>query len=196
MYTFKENFGTSSVILPFHSEGLCLIENVYSLCRDSLVVFCCLAHKVSDSSLSTATCCTQSLAYLMCMHKRSYSVSRALLEVPCVISSLDFALVQKTNTFASQCNFRKWIFSRYMSNTSVELKTDSNVVRFSIGMPFYSDGSSQKRKTVMKRVKMSKKAKLNELRFYRLKAKKKMNSPNPEVRIRYKLEKVDTFLFI
>ncbi|PPD78402.1 hypothetical protein GOBAR_DD24674 [Gossypium barbadense] len=36
---------------------------------------------------------------------------------------------------------------------------------------------------------MSKKAKVNELRFYRLKAKKKMNSPNPEVRIRYKLEK-------
>ncbi|KAG5042176.1 hypothetical protein JHK87_006091 [Glycine soja] len=36
---------------------------------------------------------------------------------------------------------------------------------------------------------MSRKAKLNELKFYRLKAKKKMNSPNPEVRIRYKLEK-------
>ncbi|KAG4121904.1 hypothetical protein ERO13_D11G235100v2 [Gossypium hirsutum] len=36
---------------------------------------------------------------------------------------------------------------------------------------------------------MSRKAKMNELRFYRLKAKKKMNSPNPEVRIRYKLEK-------
>ncbi|KAF3444173.1 hypothetical protein FNV43_RR13863 [Rhamnella rubrinervis] len=158
--------------------------------RDSLVVFCCLAHKVSESSLSTATCCTRSLAYLMCMHKRSYSVSRALLEVPCVISSLDFALVQKTNKFASQSNFRKWIFSRYMSSDrSVELKTDSNVVRFSIGMPFYNNGSSQKGKTMTKRVKMSKKAKLNELRFYRLKAKKKMNSPNPEVRIRYKLEK-------
>nr|XP_018686918.1 PREDICTED: uncharacterized CRM domain-containing protein At3g25440, chloroplastic isoform X2 [Musa acuminata subsp. malaccensis] len=36
---------------------------------------------------------------------------------------------------------------------------------------------------------MSRKAKLNELKWYRLKAKKKMKSPNPEVRIRYKLEK-------
>ncbi|XP_039040061.1 uncharacterized CRM domain-containing protein At3g25440, chloroplastic-like [Hibiscus syriacus] len=40
-----------------------------------------------------------------------------------------------------------------------------------------------------KKRKMSKRAKVNELRFYRLKAKKKMNSPNPEVRIRYKLDK-------
>ncbi|KAL5560024.1 hypothetical protein UlMin_036235 [Ulmus minor] len=31
--------------------------------------------------------------------------------------------------------------------------------------------------------------KVNELKLYWLKAKKKMNSPNPEVRIRYKLEK-------
>lgn len=91
----------------------------------------------------------------------------------------------------AQSNFRKWIFSRYKSNTSVQLKTDSNVVKFSIGI---GNGSSSERKKTTKRVKMSKKAKLNELRFYRLKAKKKMNSPNPEVRIRYKLEKVDTFL--
>ncbi|XP_058115079.1 uncharacterized CRM domain-containing protein At3g25440, chloroplastic-like isoform X2 [Magnolia sinica] len=46
-----------------------------------------------------------------------------------------------------------------------------------------------KGKNTQKRKKMSKKAKVNELRFYRLKAKKKMTSPNPEVRIRYKLEK-------
>lgn len=37
--------------------------------------------------------------------------------------------------------------------------------------------------------KMSRKAKVNQLKWYRLKAKKKMKSPNPEVRIRYKLEK-------
>jgi len=41
-----------------------------------------------------------------------------------------------------------------------------------------------------KKKKMSRKAKVNQLKWYRLKAKKKMKSPNPEVRIRYKLEKV------
>ncbi|KAJ6756934.1 GROUP II INTRON SPLICING FACTOR CRS1-LIKE [Salix koriyanagi] len=54
-------------------------------------------------------------------------------------------------------------------------------------------GIQQKRRKVRIRcpsmLKCLKKAKLNELRLYRLKAKKKMNSPNPEVRIRYKLEK-------
>ncbi|KAJ7946708.1 RNA-binding CRS1 / YhbY (CRM) domain protein [Quillaja saponaria] len=76
----------------------------------------------------------------------------------------------------------------YRSNTSIELKTDSDVVRFSVGKTPDNSGSATKGKKT-KRIKMSKKAKLNELRFYRLKAKKKMTSPNPEVRIRYKLEK-------
>lgn len=84
---------------------------------------------------------------------------------------------------------RKWIPARYMSNASIELKTDKDVVRFSIGKPLNNDGTQTKRKMKTKRVKMSKRAKVNELRFYRLKAKKKMTSPNPEVRIIYKLEK-------
>ncbi|XP_015893403.3 uncharacterized CRM domain-containing protein At3g25440, chloroplastic [Ziziphus jujuba] len=153
--------------------------------RDSLVPFCRLAHKVSDISLS-ATFFKRTLACIACMHKQSYSVSRPLLEVPYAISALDFSLVQRRNMLVAQSNFRKWIFSRYNSNTSVQLKTDSNIIKFSIGT---HNGSSPKGKKTTKQVKMSKKAKLNELRFYRLKAKKKMNSPNPEVRIRYKLEK-------
>ncbi|CAK7340183.1 unnamed protein product [Dovyalis caffra] len=80
-------------------------------------------------------------------------------------------------------------FARHMSTASLQLRTDKDFVRFSIT----KDGSSTKEKKskskVPKSVRMSKKAKQNELRFYRLKAKKKMNSPNPEVRIRYKLEK-------
>ena len=76
-----------------------------------------------------------------------------------------------------------------MSNASIELKTDEDVIRFSFNKPLGRFVSTN-RKGTTKRRKMSKTAKLNELRFYRLKAKKKMNSPNPEVRIRYKLEKV------
>lgn len=78
---------------------------------------------------------------------------------------------------------------RHLTTAAVELKTDDGVVRFSISRPSDKDGSPGKVKKIKKR-KMSRKAKLNELRFYRLKAKKKMNSPNPEVRIRYKLDKV------
>ncbi|XP_057996724.1 uncharacterized CRM domain-containing protein At3g25440, chloroplastic isoform X2 [Hevea brasiliensis] len=84
---------------------------------------------------------------------------------------------------------RNWIHGRYMSGASIELKTDSPVVRFSISKQPDENGSPENEKKTTKRVKMSRKAKLNELRFYRLKAKKKMNSPNPEVRIRYKLDK-------
>ncbi|GJM95771.1 hypothetical protein PR202_ga12549 [Eleusine coracana subsp. coracana] len=36
---------------------------------------------------------------------------------------------------------------------------------------------------------MSRKAKVNQLKWYRLKAKKKMKWPNPEVGMRYKLQK-------
>ena len=85
--------------------------------------------------------------------------------------------------------FSKWAQARYLSNTSLDLKPDGDVVIFHIGELPGKTVSSMKDKKV-KRFKMSRKAKLNELRFYRLKAKKKMRSPNPEVRIRYRLEKV------
>ena len=88
----------------------------------------------------------------------------------------------------------KSIQVRHISNPSIELKTDKDGVRFNFGSPAVNGGSQRKAKKAGKKVKMSKKAKLNELKFYRLKAKKKMNSPNPEVRIRYKLEKVGEIL--
>ncbi|GAB4855002.1 hypothetical protein Ancab_023589 [Ancistrocladus abbreviatus] len=99
----------------------------------------------------------------------------------------------RSNMFVSCNELMRWLNFGHVSYSSIELKTDEDVVRFSIG-----NGSRDKRKEgsssnkgnkVMKRKKMSRKAKLNELRFYRLKAKKKMQSQNPEVSIRYKLEK-------
>ncbi|GAB2250527.1 hypothetical protein Droror1_Dr00016777 [Drosera rotundifolia] len=82
---------------------------------------------------------------------------------------------------------------RHMSGSALELRTGGDVVRFSFesATSDKSKGglSSKMDRRVGKKKKMSKKAKVNELRFYRLKAKKKMRSPNPEIRIRYKLEK-------
>ncbi|QCE12883.1 RNA-binding [Vigna unguiculata] len=98
-----------------------------------------------------------------------------------------FLLMQQSNIFGRQGILGSWLPARYISNESVELKTDNDVVRFSLDKS--DDINSTEKSQKNKKVKMSKKAKVNELRFYRLKAKKKMNSPNPEVRIRYKLEK-------
>ena len=78
---------------------------------------------------------------------------------------------------------------RFSSNSVVTLNTDDNVLRFSFDEPNGKPEIQKNGKKTTKR-KMSRKAKINELKWYRLKAKKKMKSPNPEVRIRYKLEKV------
>lgn len=82
-----------------------------------------------------------------------------------------------------------------MSSSSVGIKADNGVVRFCFGDSPDQKGNvgvvtDEGRGRMMKKKKNSRKSKLNELRFYRLKAKKKMKSSNPEVRIRYKLGKV------
>lgn len=84
--------------------------------------------------------------------------------------------------------YRRGVLARYMSKASIELEMDNDVVRFSVGKSL-ERSLREVKKDKTKRSKMSKKAKVNELKFYRLMARKKMNSPNPEVRIRYKLEK-------
>ncbi|CAM0913877.1 unnamed protein product [Alopecurus aequalis] len=80
--------------------------------------------------------------------------------------------------------------------TEVTLDTEGGFARFSVGdhpgakhvgrgqqpPPPPPEGKKKKQK-------MSKKSKVNQLKWYRLKARKKMKSPNPEVRIRYKLDK-------
>ncbi|CAN1239570.1 Uncharacterized CRM domain-containing protein At3g25440, chloroplastic [Linum grandiflorum] len=78
--------------------------------------------------------------------------------------------------------------TRCMSCRSVQLKTYGDVIKFSVDKQS-KEGSSPDGGKKSNKCKMSKRAKVNELRFFRLKAKKKINSPNPEVRIRYKLEK-------
>jgi hypothetical protein len=67
----------------------------------------------------------------------------------------------------------------------VTLDTDGGFARFSAG-----DEPRTTQPQGEKKQKMSKKSKVNQLKWFRLKAKKKMKSPNPEVRIRYKLDKV------
>lgn len=109
---------------------------------------------------------------------------RPSLHALCVTSPSDFSLPAKQNVLQHHNILGKWLHARYLSNASIELKTDEDVIRFSFNKPVGRLASTNRKR------KMSKKAKVNELRFYRLKAKKKMNSPNPEVRIRYKLEKV------
>ncbi|XP_028754236.1 uncharacterized CRM domain-containing protein At3g25440, chloroplastic-like [Neltuma alba] len=132
---------------------------IFSLCRGSLYWFCYLVENVPTD----------------------ISSPRAIL---CSISSTHDMCIHPRNCSLA----RKWLLARYTSNASFELNTNNDVARFSIGKTPDNSNSTTKAKKE-KKVKMSRKTKLKELRFYRLKAKKEMNSPISEVRIRYKLEK-------
>ncbi|KAK9060293.1 hypothetical protein SSX86_020997 [Deinandra increscens subsp. villosa] len=81
---------------------------------------------------------------------------------------------------------KKPLHVRLATSSAVEVRMDKDGVRFCIGKQLNGLSDSEKKQ---KRTRVSKKAKLNELRFYRLKAKKKMRSPNPETRILYRLGK-------
>ncbi|RWW12225.1 hypothetical protein BHE74_00001555 [Ensete ventricosum] len=102
----------------------------------------------------------------------------------CILVS---SLIYQKPIIHNPFNPQRWQSIRFRSNALVTLNTDDDVARFSIGIPNLKPGIQSRR--TKKRKKMSRKAKVNELKWYRLKAKKKMKSPNPEVRIRYKLEK-------
>ncbi|KAF7842602.1 putative CRM domain-containing protein [Senna tora] len=155
--------------------------------RDSLYWLWCLDENVPTiTSSPTSTVCSQSFTHDMLMRPRTYRMMRHLSNMACVLPPSDFLFMQRSNMFAQDI-LRNWMLARYISNTSFELKTDNNVVRFSLGKT--PDNRNFTVKGKKKKVKISRKAKVKELRFFRLKAKKKMNSPNPEVRIRYKLEK-------
>ncbi|KAJ1404453.1 YhbY-like superfamily [Sesbania bispinosa] len=156
--------------------------------RDSLFWLCCLVEGVPTiASSPTATSYFRSFTPQKCIRPATYGIPRHLSRVPSVSSPSDFLLMQRSNIIGNHGILGIWLPARYISNALVELKTDNDVVRFTLDK--LDDTNPTKNSQKKKVVKKSRKAKLNELRFYRLKAKKKMNSPNPEVRIRYKLEK-------
>ncbi|XP_010913263.1 uncharacterized protein [Elaeis guineensis] len=118
-----------------------------------------------------------------CPHQREYKTIS--FSMPTAMSSLT---VQRSVTY-KLFGLQRWQPVRFRSNALVTLDTDDNVARFSLKEPSARPRAQTKGMKKPKRQKMSRKAKLNELKWYRLKAKKKLKSPNPEVRIRYKLEK-------
>ncbi|WVZ73267.1 hypothetical protein U9M48_021595 [Paspalum notatum var. saurae] len=88
--------------------------------------------------------------------------------------------------------WRRWFWQPVRcGSTTVTLDTDGGFARFTVGDTggAKQKGDQRQLQQQKNKKKMSRKAKVNQLKWYRLKAKKKMKSPNPEVRIRYKLEK-------
>ncbi|KAI3445722.1 hypothetical protein Pfo_002387 [Paulownia fortunei] len=155
--------------------------------RESLLGFKWLVR-----SISTAPCSAEATLVMRFMGRFGYGNQRKHHFLPNLSSG--YTLVNALSVKRS-CMFGPHNISivrgyaRDTTNASIELKMDEDVIRFNIGNQSREGGSSKKGQKTTKKSNMSRKAKLNELRFYRLKAKKKMNSPNPEVRIRYKLEK-------
>lgn len=160
-----------------------------TISRDSLFGFISLIRNVSHLSLLNIPASFGQSSYGSCEHQISNRTVKSLQESTYIHCPSGFLFTRRYSMWESFSGFKKWQSVRYFSNAAVELKTDCNIVRFSFGEPSSSNGSPLKQKKVAK-TKFSKKAKLNELRLYRLKAKKKKTSPNPEVRIRYSLEKV------
>lgn len=86
---------------------------------------------------------------------------------------------------------------RFMSNGVIKLNVSDGIARFDIGDQESKSKSKGNKKEMSEKAirkkrrkeKKSIKAKRSELRFYRLKSRKKLKSRNPEVRIKYKLEK-------
>lgn len=159
-------------------HGFSFTFNRYSL------FWLCLVEEVPTVASSPSTAFRSFTPYKS-IHPRTYRTPRHDSRAPPTCSPSALVPQQRSNIIRSHGNRGNWLPSRYTSNESVELKTQNDVVRFSLYKPD-DIGSANKNQNKKKK---SRKAKLNELRFYRLKAKQKMYSPNPEVRIRYKLEK-------
>ncbi|KAK4743249.1 hypothetical protein SAY87_001250 [Trapa incisa] len=159
----------------------------YVVLRDCIIWSCFGRNETGVSVFPKAFMFSEVHAGEIPAETRGYRAVRFLQEPRFSSRPIGPPLVQKLNYFASCGASTRYLQTRQMSNALISLKTDDDVVRFAINKPPMAQCSSRKEKK-MKRAKMSKKAILNELRFYRLKAKKKMNSPNPEVRIRYKLD--------
>lgn len=148
-----------------------------------------LESSVSSSSIFHDAGFTRFLTSIAYPNQTERKLERPVPAI-CFSSTLSTISMQRSLVFGQRNSLLKWLDARCLSNASFELKIENDVIRFNLGNQLDNNASPKSRKKMPKRVKMSKKTKLNELRMYRLKAKKKMNSPNPEVRIRYKLEKV------
>ncbi|KAH9295726.1 hypothetical protein KI387_039314, partial [Taxus chinensis] len=139
---------------------------------------------LSDLDREAVTCANFYIpSSLQC---ESYEFGEAMVHFPICISSYRHTL----SLF--QCV--RFVSSR---NRMVKLDIRDGIARFDIGEQDNKnkskrDGKDMVEKRIQKqktREKKSRKAKRSELRFYRLKARKKLKSSNPEVRIKYKLEK-------
>ncbi|KAK4438197.1 putative CRM domain-containing protein, chloroplastic [Sesamum alatum] len=149
-----------------------------------------LIRRTSKSACSTeATLLMRFMRHFGYGSQRKHHLEKFLPQLSHGSSLVNALSVKSSCMFAPQNVSTERGYARDTTNASIELKTDEDVIRFDIGDQSGKGGSLKKEKKTAKKDNISRKAKLNELRFYRLKAKKKMNSPNPEVRIRYKLEK-------
>lgn len=160
-------------------------------CRECLLRFEWLIRRISTSAWSAeATLLMRFMSRFGYGSQRKHHLEQFLPQLSYGCSLVNAMSVKSSCIFAPRNISTPRGYARDTTNASIELKTDEDVIRFDIGDQSGEGGSLKKAKKTVKKDNISRKAKLNELRFYRLKAKKKMNSPNPEVRIRYKLEKV------
>lgn len=158
--------------------------------RDCLLQFNSINDSIASFLLVPRTVFSTQCFLYICSSLRRYSTANHVQEFSsCVYSPFSITSMQRSYLIKSPNVLLKSQHGRFMSNSLVTLEADNDVVRFCLDKPSNKVEVRNKGKNKLPKRKMSRKAKVNELRLYRLKAKKKMTSPNPEVRIRYKLEK-------
>ncbi|XP_075074641.1 uncharacterized protein LOC107782523 [Nicotiana tabacum] len=173
MFAIKKRIRDSS--LKFWSFNF-ILSNINVVSRETVP---------NCAYLPKATSFMRFFSHVNSLMSRNYHQMRLSYQDP----AMNALILPGSLNFWSRETVLKWFHARRFSSPSIELNTEKGVVRFRFGQEIGKSGGQTKAKHVVKKFKMSKKAKLNELRLYRLKAKKKMRSPNPEIRIRYKLEK-------
>nr|XP_009767798.1 PREDICTED: uncharacterized CRM domain-containing protein At3g25440, chloroplastic [Nicotiana sylvestris] len=173
MFAIKKRIRDSS--LKFWSFNF-ILSNINVVSRETVP---------NCAYLPKATSFMRFFSHVTSLMSRNYHQMRLSYQDP----AMNALILPGSLNFWSRETVLKWFHARRFSSPSIELNTEKGVVRFRFGQEIGKSGGQTKAKHVVKKFKMSKKAKLNELRLYRLKAKKKMRSPNPEIRIRYKLEK-------
>lgn len=166
-------------------------DRSYILCRECVFGSKWLSRSISSPPRSLeSTFLLRFMHHLGCGNEWGHYAEKLLPHLSFRSTSVHALSVRRSCISGPCSSFIMRAYARNRTDESIEMRMDEDVVRFNIGNQSIEGAPSKKWKAAKNESDVSRKAKLNELRFYRLKAKKKMNSPNPEVRIRYKLEKV------
>ncbi|KAL2549651.1 RNA-binding CRS1/YhbY (CRM) domain protein [Forsythia ovata] len=158
------------------------MRGVVSLCRESLIWYDWFVRSISTPSfLSEVTSLARFICHDGCVNSRNYKLEKFL--PLCSHGSLlsNTSTVKRSYIFEPHSIYLKLGHARHMSNASIELKTDEDVVRFNIGNQIAKGGSQKKGKKTSKRAKRKEEWLIEKLRKYDVPPKAPQETYDPEI---------------